>query len=90
MSMTVRCGESWPALVAEWAMVILAALVAVDLADWAERGVVQPVAVAVELGLYKIFVPVDLVFCGESLGGGPGFGFDAKQGDVAGVILVFV
>lgn len=71
-------------------MIVLAALVAVNLADWAERSSVEPIAVTVEFGLNKIFVPADMIFYSEFFSRGPGVRFNTKQGDVASVICVMV
>lgn len=50
----------------------------------------EPIAVTVEFGLNKIFVPADMVFYSEFFGCGPGVRFNAKQGDVASVVCVVV
>jgi hypothetical protein len=65
-------------------------LVAINFADRAQRGLVEPIAVTVELGLSKIFVPRDVVLLGERFGALPSFGFDTQESNIARVIFVFV
>lgn len=60
-------------------------LVAGELAIFAERDDVEPVAVGVEVVFGVIFVPFDAVGSAERLGLGPGFGLDADELDVADV-----
>ena len=80
----------WPEFAAEWAVIVLATLVTVNLADWAERSIVEPIAITVEFGLNKIFVPADMIFYCKFFGRGPGIRFNAKQGDVASVVRIMV
>ena len=71
-------------------MIVLSALVTVNLADWAERSTVEPIAITVEFGLNKILVPADMIFYSEFFGRGPGIRFNAKQGDVASVVCIVI
>lgn len=50
----------------------------------------KPIAITVEFGLNKIFVPADMIFYSEFFGCGPGIRFDAKQGDVASVVCIVI
>lgn len=62
-----------------------AVLVTGELAIFAERDDVEPVAVGVEVIFGVIFVPFNAVGDAECLGFGPGLGLDADELDVAGV-----
>ena len=64
-------------------------LVAGELAVFAERNDVEPVAVSVEVIFGEIFIPFNLISGAELFSFGPGFGFDADELNVAcvGVFL---
>lgn len=67
--------------------VIKAGLVLItgELAIFAERDDVEPVAISVEMIFGEVFVPFDAIFRAKFFGLGPGFGFDANEFDVASV-----
>jgi len=63
-------------------------LVAVELARFAERFLVEPVAVGVEMILDEIFVPGDVVFVAERFDRFPGRRFDFEAFDVQGIVFM--
>ena len=62
-------------------------LITGELAIFAERSEMEPVAVGVEVIFGMVFVPFYLVFAAKDLSLFPSFGFDAKQVNVARVIV---
>ena len=78
-----------PGGAAEWAMISAGViLVAGELADLAEGGVMEVVAVAVEAVFGEILVVFDAVFGAEFFCFGPGFGLDFEEFDV-GLVVIF-
>ena len=72
-----------PGSTAERAMIeAVFVLIAGELADFTERGVVEVVAVAVEAIFGKVLIVFDVVFGAEFFGFGPGFCFDFDKFDV--------
>jgi hypothetical protein len=80
----------WPFGATESAMIEAGViLIAGEVAVFAERGDVEPVAVSIEVILGEVLVPFDAVLCAEFVRFGPSVRFDSQEFDITGIVIAF-